>query len=118
MELAPTGEPWTATVAWARPWHRPGQRRTSSAVADVRGERPAPAIAAVPDAVTDEAWREAHRDLAAARANPGTLEPDVDSRPAVLAQHRVHLAVIRERALAGRLELTTGQLETPVRTGI
>jgi|GEM_PF-1717706 len=40
MELAPSTEPWTAAVAWARPWRRPAAETAwTAAVAEHRAAR-------------------------------------------------------------------------------
>jgi hypothetical protein len=122
MELAPSNEPWTAAVAWARPWHRPASaRRPAPAVAQrmVRLPARAPVTGADgetgPDPARELAWTVALIELRAAELalaellrrapvdNPvdsqGDEWPELMARHAVfLARHRLRLA---QEALAG-----------------
>lgn len=108
MELAPNNDPWTATVAWARPWHRPARRRIPLPDQSVRSCRPAAVRPA--DDISDDTWTAALLHVTRARARRDLLESQPDAWSAIVANHEVHLAVSRARALADRLELMTGQL--------
>lgn len=74
MELAPCKEPWTAAVAWARPWHRPAAR-------------------ALPDPALEVAWHDALAELRAARETLAGIAQDVDDPwQLALARHDVFMA--------------------------
>lgn len=110
MEVASPREPWTAAVAWARPWHRPNRQVHLATSPAGQGEPTRPAgVAAVP-AVIDEAWRAALLQLESAREGRAATVDDPDCWAAAMAQHAVHLAVGRVRALADSLELVHGHL--------
>jgi len=61
------------------------------------------------DEPTPDDWAAAELALAAARQQLADAG-ESDAWPGVMAQHAVHLAVVRLRLLAARLELTEGQL--------
>ncbi len=110
MELASPREPWTATVAWARPWHRPARRGPASGAMIPRGGPPAAANTAGAQVVRDSEWHAAVLHLEHVRQRCAAVEPDPDTWTAVMAHHEVYLAVRRVRTLAEHLELTVGQL--------
>jgi len=115
MELAPSKEPWTSAVAWARPWHRPVTGRPAPAAA--RGPR-RPAV--IPPAPTDPApveareatWTAAVAELRAAREALAELAPDRDDPwPEVLARQRLFRA--RRQVLRAQEALTGTAAELP-----
>lgn len=121
MELAsnppPNKEPWTAAVAWARPWHRPAPARRGAAPAAARRVAWSPARAPAadpapkpgPDPTLEIAWTVAlielraaelvlaevvRRDLAEVHGECRSDEwPELVARHAVFcARHRLRLA--------------------------
>jgi len=105
MELVSPGEPWTAAVAWARPWRRAPRHQSPAR------KIPEPAVAQS----TGDDWPGALRQLAQARRSRVALAPGADSDVwvEVMADHAVHLALRQVRALADRLELVQGELAGP-----
>ncbi len=113
MEVASPREPWTAAVAWARPWHRPVFQVPQPKSPAGRGEAPERGrVDAIP-AVSDELWRGALLHLESARERHADSIADLDYWATAMAQHTVHLAVKRVRDLAERLELIDGHLAGP-----
>lgn len=113
MEVESPREPWTAAVAWARPWHRPVRRVLLPTSAAGQGEAARPEGVAKDPAVTDEDWGSALLYLDSACASRAATVSDSDYWPATMAHHEVHLAVRRVRALAESLELVDGHLAGP-----
>ena len=67
MALVPSTEPWTAAVAWARPWRRPLPHRPSAAVPRVVRPSAVPGPAVTPsDPRQEAAWSEGVAELRAA----------------------------------------------------
>jgi hypothetical protein len=61
------------------------------------------------DQTTQNAWAAALSALSAAREQRADAG-DLDAWPGVMAQHAVHLAVLRVRLLAKQVELVEGHL--------
>lgn len=110
MELASTREPWTAAVAWARPWHRPLRRGPATSTTTPRGDASAAGGSAGTETVRDGEWRAAVLHLEHVRQRCAALEPDSDFWTAVMSDHEVYLAARRVRTLAEHLDLTVGRL--------
>lgn len=131
MELAsnppPKNEPWTAAVAWARPWHRPApaRRPVPAAARRVAWSPPAPAPVPVnartpdPDPTLEIAWTVAlievraaelslaevvRRDLAAAH-----VDGHRDEWPELMARHALFCA--RQRLRLAQAALTGADAE-------
>ncbi len=106
MELAPSTEPWTAAVAWARPWRRPAPRRQP-----VVASRPvrAPAVAgpavSPSDPVHEKDWLEGVAELRAAREALLQLDAGLDTWLEALARQDVFRA---RRKLRRAQEALTG----------
>lgn len=128
MELAPSKEPWTAAVAWARPWHRPATaRRPAPAAAKRVARSPAPApvtdAAGVPgpDPTLEIAWTVALIELRAAelalaevlRRAPVDARVDhgTDEWPELVAHHALFRA--RHRLRLAQEALTGADAELP-----
>jgi len=131
MELAsnlpPKNEPWTAAVAWARPWHRPAAaRRPAPAVARrVAWSPPAPAPVADssrspdPDPTLEIAWTVALIELRAAELSLAeVVSRDLaaahfgghfDEWPELMARHTLFCA--RQRLRAAQAALTGADAE-------
>lgn len=102
MELAPATEPWTVTVAWARPWRRPFGLPRASRAALLPGET----ITA--DAHLEEALAGAVADLELARAALGDVPPSDDPWPELMARHAVYLTRRNLRALGELFDIPVG----------
>ncbi len=109
MELAPSTEPWTAAVAWARPWRRPATRRQP--VAASRIVRPP----VLPDPVQETAWTEGVAELQAAREAlarfEAGLEQGMDPWLEALARQDVFRA--RRKLRRAQEALTGGDADLP-----
>ena len=106
MELAPSTEPWTAAVAWARPWRRPAARRPS--VTASRALRPpgvsGPVVSpSVPAQEND--WLEALAEWRAAREALVQLDAATDTWLEALARQDMFRA---RRKLRRAQEALTG----------
>ena len=98
MELAPAKGPWTATVSWAQPWHRPGRLRSISAAPRANPQNWEPAS----DSALDAAWTTALAELADAGAALSALQSGADECvddpwPELTARHALFQARRRLR---------------------
>ena len=85
MELAPSTQPWTATVAWARPWarsrpwHRPLPQRPMTAAVPMAPPSATSGPAVLPpEPLQESAWSEAVAELRAAREALASLDASPD----------------------------------------
>lgn len=101
MELAPSTEPWTAAVAWARPWRRP----PASAAPEV----------IPPNPVQDAAWIVAVAELRAARESLASLESGLDIWLEALARQEVFRA--RRKLRRAQEALTGADADLPWSSG-
>ncbi len=121
MELTHSKEPWTAAVAWARPWHRPATRRPSAsapranrlpAAAAAREAPPELRADALPDPVKEAAWTAASAELRAAREALVHLDPAVDD-PWLAALARQDLFLARRKVRSAQEALTGVDADLP-----
>jgi len=117
MELAPSTGPWTAAVAWARPWHRPSPIRPMPATPRVLGLPAAPVACAgssdvLPGLVLDTAWNDAVAGLRAAREALARVACEVDD-PWLLALASQEVLRARRRVLEAQEALTGAPADLP-----
>ena len=88
MELAPSSEPWTAAVPWARPWRRQVPSRPPAAAPRVVR----PSTAPDPDPDPETAWSAAITEFRAACEALARLDSDPDAWLEALARQDVFRA--------------------------
>ena len=112
MELAPSTEPWTAAVAWARPWARPFPRRQSVAASrPVRSFAVAGLAAAPVDTAQEHEWTEAVAELRAAREALVQLDVATDSWLEAMARQDLFRA--RRKVRRAQEALTGADADLP-----
>ncbi|MEO8443517.1 MAG: hypothetical protein ABI567_00745 [Gammaproteobacteria bacterium] len=103
MELAPATDPWTVTVNWARPWHRPVGLPRAYVPAARASERPATGAGE-----EHEALAAAADEVALARAALADVPLSDDPWPELMARHAIFLARRRLRGIEELLEAPAG----------